>query len=185
MGRGDNYIMETNIPICLNSKVDGKQPSLQDRVYSVDGVATALTTCFLPNVAEPKVIQIGNIYPDTDKFKNRTMGRIYDTEGIAPTINTCGGGGREPKVVVGEVTSDNLLELVQAGLVRIRKITPREAFRLMDLEESDIDTLLSSGLANTSLYQLAGNSICVGVLYHLFRKMFIETENESEQMTLF
>ena len=235
MGRGDNYIMETNIPICLNSKVDGKQPSLQDRVYSVDGVATALTTCFLPNIAEPiavamrgrnpenpsergksngrykqrlepnvtgcantitsvqkdclvaetKVIQVGNIYPDTDKFKNRTMGRVYDTEGIAPTINTCGEGGREPKVVVGEVTSDNLLELVQAGLVRMRKITPREAFRLMDLEESDIDTLLSSGLANTSLYQLAGNSICVGVLYHLFRKMFIETENESEQMTLF
>ena len=185
MGRGDNYIMETNIPICLNSKVDGKQPSLQDRVYSVDGVATALTTCFLPNIAEPKVIQVGNIYPDTDKFKNRTMGRVYDTEGIAPTINTCGGGGREPKVVVGDVTSDNLLELVQAGLVRIRKITPREAFRLMDLEESDVDTLLSSGLANTSLYQLAGNSICVGVLYHLFRKMFVETENESEQMTLF
>lgn len=204
MGRGDNYIMETNIPICLNSKVDGKQPSLQDRVYSVDGVTTALTTCFLPNIAEPiaptlratdykcppcvwepRVIQVGNIYPDTDKFKNRTVGRVYDTEGIAPTINTCGGGGREPKVVVGEVTSDNLLELVQAGLVRIRKITPREAFRLMDLEESDIDTLLSSGLANTSLYQLAGNSICVGVLYHLFRKMFVETENESEQMTLF
>ena len=275
MGRGDNYIMETNIPICLNSKVDGKQPSLQDRVYSVDGVATALTTCFLPNIAEPiavamrgrnpenpsergksngrykqrlepnvtgcantitsvqkdclvaepmisvhpfshklefnphtsikpiaptlratdykcppcvwepRVIQVGNIYPDTDKFKNRTMGRVYDTEGIAPTINTCGGGGREPKVVVGDVTSDNLLELVQAGLVRIREITPREAFRLMDLEESDIDTLLSSGLANTSLYQLAGNSICVGVLYHIFRKMFVETENESEQMTLF
>lgn len=187
MGRGDNYIMETNIPICLNSKVDGKQPSLQDRVYSVDGVATAITTCFLPNIAEPQVMQVGNIYPDTDKFKNRTIGRVYDAAGIAPTLNTCGGGGREPKVVevVGEVTSDNLLELVQAGLVRIRKITPREAFRLMDLEESDIDTLLSSGLANTSLYQLAGNSICVGVLYHLFRKMFIETENESEQMTLF
>lgn len=138
-----------------------------------------------PVVWEPRVIQVGNIYPDTDKFKNRTMGRVYDTEGIAHTINTCGGGGREPKVVVGDVTSDNLLELVQAGLVRIRKITPREAFRLMDLEESDIDTLLSSGLANTSLYQLAGNSICVGVLYHLFRKMFVETENESEQMTLF
>ena len=38
-----------------------------------------------------KVIQIGNIYPDTPTFKNRTMGRVYDSEGIAPTINTCGG----------------------------------------------------------------------------------------------
>lgn len=235
MGRSDNYIMETNIPICLNSKVDGKQPSLQDRVYSVDGVSTAITTCFLPNiaepiavamrgrnpenpsergksngrykqklepnitgcanaitsvqkdclVAEPQVMQVGNIYPDTDKFKNRTMGRVYDAAGIAPTINTCGGGGREPKIVEGEITSNNLLELVQAGLVRIRKITPREAFRLMDIEEEYIDVLMSCGVANTGMYQLAGNSIVVGCLYHIFRKMFCETENENDQLTLF
>lgn len=48
------------------------------------------------------VIQVGNIYPDTPTFKNRTMGRVYDIEGLAPTINTCGGGGREPKIVVYE-----------------------------------------------------------------------------------
>lgn len=219
MGRSDNYIMETNIPICLNSKVDGKQPSLQDRVYSVDGVSTAITTYFLPNiaepvcvedfypnrdvriysdyapslraersglkVAEPQVMQVGNIYPDTDKFKNRTVGRVYDAAGIAPTINTCGGGGREPKIVEGEITSNNLLELVQAGLVRIRKITPREAFRLMDIEEGYIDVLMSCGVANTGMYQLAGNSIVVGCLYHIFRKMFCETENENDQLTLF
>jgi hypothetical protein len=34
-------------------------------------------------------------------------------------------------------------------------------------------------------YELAGNSIVVDVLYHLFRKMFCETENEQQQMTLF
>ena len=49
-----------------------------------------------------KVIQVGNIYPDTDKFKNRTMGRIYDIDGLAPTINTSGGGGREPLIVLYE-----------------------------------------------------------------------------------
>lgn len=49
-----------------------------------------------------EVIQVGNLYPDTPRFKNRTMGRVYDTKGIAPTINTCGGGGREPKIVVYE-----------------------------------------------------------------------------------
>jgi hypothetical protein len=49
-----------------------------------------------------KVIQIGNLYPDTPKFRNRTSGRVYDIEGIAPTINTCGGGHREPKIVVYE-----------------------------------------------------------------------------------
>lgn len=36
-------------PICLNSKVNGKQPSVQDRIYSVDGISTALTTSFPVN----------------------------------------------------------------------------------------------------------------------------------------
>ena len=53
-----------------------------------------------------EVIQIGNIYPDTPTFKNRTMGRVYDIEDLAPTINTCGGGGREPKIVVYETERD-------------------------------------------------------------------------------
>ena len=185
MGRSDNYIMETNIPICLNSKVDGKQPSVQDRIYSIEGCAVAITSGWLQNIAEPQVMQVGNIYPDTDKFKNRTMGRVYDAAGIAPTINTCGGGGREPKIVEGEITSNNILELVQAGLVRIRKITPREAFRLMDIKEEYIDVLMSCGVANTGMYQLAGNSIVVGCLYHIFRKMFCETENENDQLCLF
>lgn len=45
-----------------------------------------------------RVIQIGNVYPNTPTFKNRTMGRVYDPVGISPTINTSGGGDREPKI---------------------------------------------------------------------------------------
>lgn len=32
--------------ICLNSKVNGKQPSLEDRIYHIGGVAPAITTGF-------------------------------------------------------------------------------------------------------------------------------------------
>ena len=32
--------------ICLNSKVNGKQPSLEDRIYHTGGVAPAITTVF-------------------------------------------------------------------------------------------------------------------------------------------
>ena len=186
MGRSDNYIMETNIPICLNSKVDGKQPSVQDRIYSIEGCAVAITSGWLQNIAEPQVMQVGNIVDDTNiGFKNPQRGRIYSADGLSPALNCCKGGGLEPKIVEGEITSNNLLELVQAGLVRIRKITPREAFRLMDIEEEYIDVLMSCGVANTGMYQLAGNSIVVGCLYHIFRKMFCETENENDQLTLF
>ena len=59
---------------------------------------------------------------------------------------------------------------------RIRKLTPKECFRLMDVEENDIYTIQATGLSNSAQYRLAGNSIVVSVLYHLFRKAFVETD---------
>lgn len=58
---------------------------------------------------------------------------------------------------------------------RIRKLTPRECFRLMGVDDTDIDKIQQSGISNSAQYKLAGNSIVVDVLFHLFRKMFIET----------
>ena len=68
---------------------------------------------------------------------------------------------------------------------RIRKLTPRECFRLMGVDDQDIDKIQVSGISNSQQYKCAGNSIVVDTLYHLFRKMFCETENEQQQMTLF
>ena len=67
----------------------------------------------------------------------------------------------------------------------IRKLTPRECFRLMDVDDADIDKIQAAGISNSAQYKLAGNSIVVNVLYHVFRKMFTEQENESQQLTLF
>ena len=44
--------------------------------------------------------------------------------------------------------------------VRIRKLTPRETLRLQGVTEEDIDKMVASGLSNSALYRLAGNSIC-------------------------
>ena len=68
---------------------------------------------------------------------------------------------------------------------RIRKLTPTECLRLMGCDEPTIHTMANCGLSNSALYKLAGNSIVVDVLFHLFRKMFIETENENQQLSLF
>lgn len=157
--------------MCLNSKVNGKQPSVADRCYDTDGIAVAITSGWLPNVVEPGVEQVGNIYPDAENFKNRTMGRVYSDNGLSPTINCCGGGHREPKIV----------ELQR----RIRKLTPRECFRLMGLRDEDIDKIQSAGISNSQQYKMAGNSIVVDVLYHIFRTMFIERENPDKQLTIF
>lgn len=34
--------MRTDVTICLNSKVDGKQPPIEDRIYWMGGVSTAI-----------------------------------------------------------------------------------------------------------------------------------------------
>lgn len=50
----DNFIIDKTI--CLNSKVNGKQPSLQNRIYDTEGVSTAITTSYMPSIAEPAVL---------------------------------------------------------------------------------------------------------------------------------
>lgn len=50
-----------------------------------------------------KIIQIGNIRKGTQKFNNPQTGRVYSIDGISPTINTCQGGEREPKVMVSNM----------------------------------------------------------------------------------
>ena len=69
--------------------------------------------------------------------------------------------------------------------LRIRKLTERECFRLMDVSESDIDKIQAAGISRTQQYKMAGNSIVVAVLYHIFRKMFIDKECETKQLKLF
>lgn len=41
------------------------------------------------------------------------------------------------------------------------------------------------GISKTAQYKLAGNSICIAPMYHIFRKLFVEKECESKQLTLF
>ena len=41
------------------------------------------------------------------------------------------------------------------------------------------------GISKTAQYKLAGNSICVAPMFHIFRKLFIEKECENQQLELF
>ncbi len=84
---------------------------------------------------------------------------------------------------------------------RIRKLTPRECFRLMDMDDADIDkidayrikTTLKDGtvkekpIPKSQKYKLAGNSIVVSCLYHIFKGMFIDEKPKlpPKQLDLF
>lgn len=55
----------------------------------------------------------------------------------------------------------------------------------MGVSEEDIDKIQSSGISKTQQYKMAGNSIVVDVLYHIFRKMFVDKKDENKQLSLF
>lgn len=54
--------------------------------------------------------------------------------------------------------------------LRVRKLTPKECWRLMGFDDEDFEKATSVN-SNTQLYKQAGNSIVVDVLYYIFREM--------------
>lgn len=58
---------------------------------------------------------------------------------------------------------------------RIRKLTERECFRLMDVPEAYIDRIQQAGISRSQQYKMAGNSIVVSCMYHIWRRLWIDT----------
>lgn len=60
-------------------------------------------------------------------------------------------------------------------LIRIRKLTPRECWRLMGFTDQDFEKAQKVN-SNTQLYKQAGNSIVVPVLEALFKQLIERTK---------
>ena len=59
-----------------------------------------------------------------------------------------------------------------AKVYRIRKLTPRECFRLMGVSDADVDKIRDAGISESQQYKMAGNSIVVDVLEAIFTQLF-------------
>lgn len=130
-------------------------------------------------VIEPK--RLGGIF-DTKTSKHQA-GSIYDKEFIAPTIDTMQGGYRQPMFIVPEKTKKWYKEVTDGdGVVvnqpslRIRKLTPKECYRLMGFSDEEFERAENVPTSNSQLYKQAGNSIVVNVLEEIFRMMFDEND---------
>ena len=63
--------------------------------------------------------------------------------------------------------------------LRIRKLTPKECWRLMGFADEDVDKA-AKVCSNSQLYKQAGNSIVVNVLMAIFKELFVPTKSRSE-----
>lgn len=132
-------------------------------------------------------------------------GRVYDINGISPTLNTMQGGGRQPKIRVREATKKGYAEATvgdsvnlahpnsktrrgrvgegiantlvtgdSQGVVmpnfRIRKLTPRECWRLQGFPDWAFDKAQEVN-SNSQLYKQAGNSVTVNVIKEIARHL--------------
>ena len=218
-------------------------------------------------VNENAVKQVGNISDCNGNWKNPQVGRIYDPDGCSPTLNTCGGGSHEPKIVCGidksvndtkqieyanritaredrgisnrksegtavletpdysycldanyykgttieqyvdkhrrqfvseiKETDDKTIIQKPRGFnkggehdicptlsshswecnnfvkeqIRIRKLTPKECFRLQGFPDSAYEAA-SKVVSNSQLYKQSGNSIVVDVLYYILIELY-------------
>lgn len=73
--------------------------------------------------------------------------------------------------------------LEQTDKIRIRKLTPRECWRLMGVKDEQFDRL--HGISKTQLYKMAGNSIVVDVLMAIFKNLLISDKETKGQLSLF
>ena len=136
--------------------------SLLSRNYK--GVSANSPT--FPGALEIK--QIGNLTESSSR-DNPQAGRVYSVNGLAPTLNTCEGGGRQPFIVV--------MYKGKPYAFRLRKLTPRECLRLQAVSDEDIDKMVAVN-SNCQLYKQAGNSITVTVLEALFRQLRLKGVEE-------
>ena len=210
----DNYIcvaMRGRNPTNPSDRTPGIELEQTLEVNS-NGTSNCLTSVQKDNLVLEKPIQLGFLDSGTGKHQSNT---VYDEKSLCPNITTIDGGGTQQIKIatdvinkVGQISNDGsqygtviadngLSPNLVAGThgyansciatqYRIRKLTPRECWRLMDFSDEDFHKAEAVN-SNTQLYKQAGNSIVVSVLEAIFRQMHIqnvETWNEIQNRNI-
>ena len=146
------------IPIQIIGNADPRRKiGSRTDVYDKTGL---IGTLLSSDYKEPKLIQVGSL-----EGKFQSSNRIYSPEGLAATLNTMQGGGREPKIaipVLHKVGASGNQGVVTEDL-KIRKLTPRECWRLQAFPDWAFDKAQEVN-SKTQLYKQAGNSVTVNVI---------------------
>ena len=180
----EKYYLSETMQKFLQKQTGRNEPFKPAKIADLNGVAMTINArVHKMSKQDNYVMQIGAT-KQTDW--NRQQYRVYDPTGISPTITTKSGGGLEPKILMrgrgfnkgGEADlpgtiagsaweQNNLMDYADC----IRRLTPRECLRLMDVSDSDINKIQAAGISDTQQYKLAGNSIVKAPMMGIFKNM--------------
>ena len=171
----DGYVPAINGTTTQSSFIV-KEPIVYDdynsRVSAEQDVINTLTTNCGASAERNGVKIMEKVAIVEDQFPGSRDARIYDT--YSPTLRqNCNGL---------KVANGDLEELIEKIKWRIRKLTSKECWRLMNFTDSDHDRA-AKYVSPSSLYKQAGNSIVVACLVGLMSSMFIEDGHKAEVWT--
>jgi len=109
-----------------------------------------------------RVRSIGNINPSG----NGMNGEVYQVDGLAPTLTTNKGEGQKIAITINSYHENNHL----SDGYRIRKLTPRECWRLQGFPDWAFDKAQEVN-SNSQLYKQAGNSVTVNVIAAIAKEL--------------
>ena len=139
------------------------------------------------NVVKRPPVEVANTVTSgkRDNTQNYVVEPINtDADGCARTINCHYNDMNEESVMSKPGDGYGYVRTaIKENNYRIRKLTERECFRLMDVPEEYIDRIQAAGISRSQQYKMAGNSIVVSCMYHIWRKLWIDTEIKT--LTLF
>ena len=180
---GDVYRIDTPSPTVTTNKGEGSKIAIpvltpdrlqkrqNDRRFKTDG-----EPMFTLTSQDRHGIVIAGRLPSA----RQQSGRVYSSNGLAPTLSTMQGGDQEPKIIQRArgynkggthqlsptLSSHHWQENHFVSLpqrFRIRKLTPRECWRLQGFPDWAFDKAQAVN-SNSQLYKQAGNSVTVPVI---------------------
>lgn len=157
--------------VAMRGRENGQQLEL-----NATGTTNALTTVQKDKlVLEQDCVEIKQATKDgTIKCK---VGGCFDAS--YPDSKTRRGRVQEGGDIVPTLTASSSENINYVETVyRIRKLTPRECWRLMGYTDADFDSAQSAGVSNSQLYKQAGNAIVKQVLMAIFKQMNIKSIKE-------
>lgn len=143
----------------------GTQFHQQDRVYKGD-IAMALPA----NIPQGSYKYIVAMRGRGEKNEQRLEPNVSGTTNSLTTVQ------KDNLILEKETQSIEIKQATKGGDIdetkyRIRKLTPRECWRLMGYTDEDFDKAKGAGVSNSQLYKQAGNAIVKQVLMGIFSQM--------------
>lgn len=185
----DNMVAEPQLVGGIGDINFGTQWRQGNRVYDSNNVGMCLTASGVGNAGGESYLYSVETEQGVS-IRRRTENGDYGIQGkraakenqIGDTITTSHSGN----VITASDSEKKGTVTINGKTYRIRKLTSRECWRLMDYSDEDFDKAAAMGTAQQHLYKQAGNGIVVACLEGIYDKLFVHTDlTEPKQLALF